>query len=284
MDSDRKPDRDDVQVEMMMMPPRRLMCCCLLAMSLYAVFARGAAPDTVQDAVRDSESAAAALGPHAPGPRPAHEPGTAGGQAPRCLAQGDGYLQARISGSIQAELDWGNEGMQCTGAVRPAGKGIRIRFSRPGTAVGDAALDAHGAAEDATRKHDRERKAEAGSPAGVDAARGLVLVFGVTGLREGQSARALPVNLTVIREGRGQFYSTQGDDKCLLDDVTQTPIIGLPRRSRSYRIVARGFCTEPARAVRGPGAILLSRFDFAGQVDFETEDTDDELRVAMPDG
>lgn len=261
------------------------MFCCLLAMSLYAVCARGAVPDTAQNAVRDSEGAGPALGTHAPGLPPAHEPGTSGGQAPRCLAQGDGYLRARISGSIQAELEWGNEGTHCTGAIRPAGKGIRIRFSRPGTAAGDAAREAHVAAEDALRdEHDRERKTGAGGPADVDAAHGLVLVFGITGLREGQSARAMPVNLTVIREGHGQFYSTQGDDKCLLDDVTQTPIIGLPRRSRSYRIVARGFCTEPARAVRGRGAILLSRFDFAGRVDFETEDSDDELHAAMPDG
>ena len=84
--------------------------------------------------------------------------------------------------------------------------------------------------------------------------------------------------MTVIREGRGEFYSTQGDDKCTLDEVTQTPIVGIPHRSRSYRIVARGFCTEPARAVRGKGAVLLSRFDYAGRVDFETEDTSDGRR------
>jgi len=114
-------------------------------------------------------------------------------------------------------------------------------------------------------------------PAGAAAAQPgrLVLVFGIAGLREGQSARALPVNLTVIREGHGQFFSTQGDDKCTLDEVTQQPIVGIPHRSRSYKVVARGFCTEPARAVRGNGAVLLSRFDFAGRIDFDSEDTQD---------
>jgi len=268
------------------------MCCGLLAMSLSTICAGATAADTAQDiaqhAVQDAaQNAADAAGPATQRPaaaQEAHEPGTTAVQTPRCLPQGNGYLRARISGSIQAELEWDNEGMLCTGAARPAGKGIRIRFSRPGIAAGDAALEAQRGAEDAPRdKHDRDGKVEAGALAGADAAHELVLVFGITGLREGQSARAVPVNLTVIREGRGQFYSTQGDDKCLLDDVTQTPIIGLPRRSRSYRIVARGFCTEPARAVRGPGAILLSRFDFAGQVDFETEDAEDELYAAMPD-
>ena len=100
----------------------------------------------------------------------------------------------------------------------------------------------------------------------------LVLVFGIAGLREGQPARALPVNVTIFREGSGDFFGTQGDNKCMLDQVTQTPLAGSPQRTRSYRVVARGFCTEPARAVRGPGVVLISRFDYAGRVDYENED------------
>ena len=158
-----------------------------------------------------------------------------------CLPDGQGYLTARLSGAVKAELVWGNEHTECTGAVRPDG-GIRVRFSR----------------NDAT-----------------DGSR-LVLLFGVAGLREGQSAKALPVNVTVIREGKGEFYSTQGDNKCTLDEVKQEPLVGIPHRSRSYRITARGFCTHPARAVRGEGVILLSRFDYAGRVDFDSEDRDTE--------
>lgn len=163
---------------------------------------------------------------------------------PRCLPDGSGYLRARLKGSIDAELDWGNEATECTGAVRPTDGGIRMRFTH-------------------------EMKA---GPANARGER-LVLVFGIAGLHEGEPARALPVNVTVIREGSGEFYGTQGDDKCTLDAVTQTPLVGIPHRSRSYRIVARGFCTEPARAVRGKGAVLISRFDYSGRVDFETADT-----------
>lgn len=100
-----------------------------------------------------------------------------------------------------------------------------------------------------------------------------MLVFGISGLREGATATLLPVNVTVIREGSGEFYSTQGDDKCTLDRVTQKPLIGIPDRSRVYRIEARGFCTEPARALNGKGSILISRFDFAGRVDFDDTDS-----------
>lgn len=160
--------------------------------------------------------------------------------APACLPDGRGYLKARLSGAVQAELVWGNDGTECTGAVRPDG-GIRIRFSHKD---------------------------------GVDGGR-LVLLFGIAGLREGQTAKALPVNLTVIREGLGEFYSTQGDNKCTLDEVRQEPLVGIPHRTRSYRVIARGFCTHPARAVRGDGVILLSRFDYVGRIDFDSEDKDE---------
>ena len=110
----------------------------------------------------------------------------------------------------------------------------------------------------------------------VDGGR-LVLLFGIAALREGQSAKTLPVNLTVIREGLGEFYSTQGDNKCTLDEVRQEPLVGIPHRSRSYRVIARGFCTHPARAVRGNGVILLSRFDYVGRIDFDAEDNDETL-------
>ena len=127
--------------------------------------------------------------------------------------------------------------------MRPTDGGIRMRFT-------------HASTDDAGDKPGR-----------------LVLVFGIAKLLEGKSARNVPVNVTLIREGTGEFYGTQGDDKCMLDEVRQTPLVGIPNRERSYRVVVRGFCTEPARSVRGDGAVFISRFDYAGRVDFETADT-----------
>jgi hypothetical protein len=180
--------------------------------------------------------------------RPAPASATPAAVTAQCLATGNGYLRARLSGALRTELNWGNEGTECTGAVRPTDGGIRMRFSR------------------------------------TDGKGRLVLVFGIAGLQEGRPARNLPVNVTLIREGAGEFFSTQGDDKCTLDEVSQEVIVGVPHRSRSYRVVARGFCTEPARAVRGKGAVLLSRFDYSGRVDFESQDTqtDDILTVGKP--
>jgi len=154
----------------------------------------------------------------------AQQPAAQAAGLAQCLPAGNGYLRARLSGAVSTELNWGNDGTECTGAVRPTDGGIRMRFSR---------LDGPGK---------------------------LVLVFGIAQLAEGKSARNVPVNVTLIREGAGQFFSTQGDDKCTLDLVTQDAIVGIPHRARSYRVTARGFCTEPARAVRGKGSVLLSRF------------------------
>jgi hypothetical protein len=156
---------------------------------------------------------------------------------PRCLEDGQGYFRARISGSIESEINWLNTGTGCTGATRPDG-GVRMRFSH---AFGE-----------------KQQK--------------LVFLFGIPTLKEGQSARNLPVNLTVIREGAGEFFGTAGEDKCTIDDLRQEAIVGIPRRNRSYKVVARGFCMQPAPSLRGKGSVLVTRFDFSGRIDFNEED------------
>lgn len=164
-----------------------------------------------------------------------------------CLPDGQGFFRARLQGSIDAELEWVNDGTECTGAMRPDG-GVRLAFSR-------------------TIAPDGER---------------LVLLFGIAGLKEGVAARTLPVNVTVIRQGTGQFFGTQGDDKCTIDEIRQQPLTGIPHRNRSYRVFVRGFCTEPARSLGGNGSILIPRFDFMGRVDFSTEDATEPAAPVPP--
>lgn len=171
----------------------------------------------------------------------AAEPAAKAPAAAACRADGKGFFRARLQGSLKADLDWGNEGTECTGALRPDG-GIRLGFSRAIYADGQR----------------------------------LVVLFGIAGLKEGASGRALPVNVTVIRQGTGEFFGTQGDDKCTLDEVRQDPIAGIPLRNRRYYVTARGFCIQPARALRGDGAVLITRFDFSGRIDFAEADTADD--------
>jgi hypothetical protein len=154
-----------------------------------------------------------------------------------CDGLPDAYVEARLAGAIDADLHWQAADMQCDGMRRPDGRGLRVTFTG---AVGT------------------ER---------------LTLVFGAPELAEGASARAVPVNLTVIREG-GPLYGTRGEDKCLLDEVRQValPAAAGKENVRRWQIEARGFCLEPARAVAGGrDAILVSRFDFRGQLAWEPD-------------
>lgn len=187
-------------------------------------------------------------------------PGLAARARNDCPLPSDAFLRAKLAGSVNRTIDWRAGQMECEGMRRPDGRGIRITF--------------------------RGRIGE----------QPVTFVFGIPRLDEGAAASAVPVNLTIIREGHG-FYGTRGDDKCTLDDVKQTALapvaapaqrvdlgpntggdataaaVGAPAAAgaRRWRIEARGFCLEPARAVGGRAndAILASTFDFAGYLTWD---------------
>jgi hypothetical protein len=138
-------------------------------------------------------------------------------------------LEARLQGAIDAEIHWGPEVAQCRGGVRPQGDGVRLLYK--------------GTTEDT-------------GP--------LLIIFGLAPLRAGESARNVPANVTLVREGTGQFYATQGQDKCAFDEVRQTAV---PGSEHLYRLEGRGYCTQPMRALAGDGAVLVSRFDVLAIVD-----------------
>lgn len=171
-------------------------------------------------------------------PATANAPGpTAATPAPHCdLATA--YFTARLRGAIEREVRWRAADMTCEGMNRPDGKGLRVAFA--------------GRAGD-------ER---------------LTFVLGMPRLAEGVTGDDVPVNLTVIREGGG-VYGTRGEDRCMLDHVKQEALDVPPTTSkpRRWRIEARGFCLEPARAVPDGGrdAILVATFDFAGHVTWEPD-------------
>lgn len=152
-----------------------------------------------------------------------------------CLPSGDGFLRARLDGALQLRLDWKNEGTRCQGMPRPEGDGLRVSFSR--------ALEGDG--------------------------QRLLIVFGIAGLSEGSSGRALPANLTIIEEGGKRVFGTLGDGKCIVDELSQQLITPWRHESRTYRVSGRGFCIQPARAVGGDAGVLMSSFDFAGQASYE---------------
>lgn len=154
-----------------------------------------------------------------------------------CLPSGNGYLRARIRGALNLDIDWHNAEIECDGGSRPNGRGIRVSFAGP-------------------LKSDGRR---------------VRMVFGVGDAKEGVAGKELPTNLTVIFEGENRLFTTEGQDRCTVDQLEQQRVGALGGSRRTYRIVARGFCIAPASALGGDGQILVSRFDFAGDATFEDE-------------
>jgi hypothetical protein len=167
----------------------------------------------------------------------------------RCLPSGDGFFKARLAGALEMQLDWSNAGTHCEGMPRPNGDGIRMSFSR--------ALDLH--------------SQDSGD-------RRLLILLGIGAVSESRSGHALPANLTIIEEGSGRIFGTRGDDKCTVDEINQQLLKPWQPKARVYRVTGRGFCLQPARAIGSDASVLVSIFDFAGQVVYE------ESTVGKPQG
>jgi hypothetical protein len=176
-------------------------------------------------------SVAVAAGVGATAAAPAAAAAAAAAATPiHCLPSGDGYFRAHLAGAVEARIDWRDKGTRCEGESRESPPGVRLSFQR--SAEGDS---------------------------------NLLFVFGLTGVREGRSAREVGANLTVILQGTDRIYGTLGDSRCTVDSLNQKPLSS----SKAYRVEARGFCTQPAHAVRGDGAVLVSTFEFAGLVNYD---------------
>jgi hypothetical protein len=152
-----------------------------------------------------------------------------------CLPSHDGYLRVRLRGARDLDIDWHDADLECEGGERPGQGGLRLAFAGPVMSTGHR----------------------------------LRFVFGVATAAGIASNREVPVNVTVIFEGEHGLYSTRGDDKCTIDELTQAPMLARDA-SRStagmLRVSGRGFCASPVAAVDGRDTLLLSRFDFAGLV------------------
>lgn len=159
-------------------------------------------------------------------------------QTAGCLAAGDGYLRARVRGALELDLDWKDAQMQCEGAPRPSGNGVRVVIGGPLRGEG----------------------------------RRIRLVFGIAGVGEAQAGATLRTNVTLLFEGEKRIYATLGDDKCTVDTLTQQRVETLGQGRAIYRVVARGFCLGPASNPARTERVVITSFDFAGRVEFGDDD------------
>ena len=179
---------------------------------------------------------------------PAAAAAPAANAAAGCLPAGDGFLRARIRGSLSLDVNWHNAELECDGGARPNGSGIRLSFAGPQQSDG----------------------------------RRLRLVFGIGATGEGKTGKALPTNLTVIFEGEQRLFSTRGADRCTVDSLKQERIGALGGATRTYRVLARGFCIDPVGALSSNETIVINSFDFAGRIVFTQPDPVTTVQKAKP--
>lgn len=172
----------------------------------------------------------------APAPAPALSPSSPPDPRTGCLPSGDGFFRARLDGELQMRIDWADEQIDCEGMARPGGDGIRLSFRGV---------------------HGKDKP--------------LLIVLGIAGLSESTTGNALPANVTIIEEAASRVFGTLGDDKCTVDELRQELVAPWRADARRYRVTGRGFCTAPALAVGGERSVLMSTFDFAGQVVYDSD-------------
>jgi hypothetical protein len=181
--------------------------------------------------------ALAACGATAP---PAPRAGTPAAASVACLPGERGFLEARLKGEIDAVLQWRGAALQCEGGARPEGKGLRVSFLGRDAATGQA----------------------------------LRFVFGMAAMPGLASSRNVPAHLTVLIEGTGRAWATQGDGQCMVEMLVQerlptTAAAATTPAASDWRVAARGYCIDPAVTLDGAGRLWAERFDFAGLARFE---------------
>jgi hypothetical protein len=140
-----------------------------------------------------------------------------------CVPGGGGALRMEISGYFDATVDWADKGTRCAGGPRPGGDALRLMFSRADEA--------------------------------------LLVVIGITGLERGAVGTGLPANLTIVREGRGEFFGSLGAAACLVDVTENAP---LADAADGFRVSGLGRCLAPIDAVARDGEIRVAPFEFTG--------------------
>ncbi len=104
----------------------------------------------------------------------------------------------------------------------------------------------------------------------------LRLVFGIDGITEGATGKAMPVNVTIIREERGEFYGTMGGQVCEVDVTEHLALSNNDKALRPYRLEARGRCKGPVPAVAGDGEVRIAEFSYTGIVVWQDTPAEDE--------
>jgi hypothetical protein len=154
-------------------------------------------------------------------------------QTPGCGS--DGALVVEIYGGVRASIDWDAGVLECQGMPRPDGEGARLRFAGPADTA--------------------------------DGERQLAFILGLPDLVEGQTARELPTNVTLMEEGTGRFFGTRDTANCWTDIETHERIQSA--KSSDYRISGILYCVAPIVGLDGNSSVSFADLTFTGRVAWE---------------
>jgi hypothetical protein len=168
--------------------------------------------------------------------RPGSSPATSDSELPDpaaivpCVMNTAGYLNGRLYGELAKTIDWRGPEMDCDGMTRPNNNGIRLIFASPDS-------------EDAPR---------------------LIFVIGIDGELENLQGQEEKVNITIIDQASGRFYSTVGRDRCW---TTVESVAAIPEQaSPVYRVDGELYCAGALPSLSGKGSVTLGDFRYSGRV------------------
>lgn len=138
---------------------------------------------------------------------------------------GDGYLQAKLSGALTADLDWTDATLRCESMLRPDDRGVRLRFS------GEVA---------------RER---------------LAIIVAIPDLEAGMTGTDIDAVVTVTVDGSGRFFSTPNLGACWTDITSNEPLPGEPG---AYVIAGELACVGPLGEFNGDAFVEIRDLRFSG--------------------
>ncbi len=146
----------------------------------------------------------------------------------------EGRLTVDLYGGLQTRLDWAGSDLECQGMPRPNNKGARLRFAGTSTVAGEA--------------------------------RRIAIIISLPELKRGQTVQETPVNITIMEENSGRFFSSSEASFCLSDIDEQVRDVEGERGE--YRISGVLYCVAALIELNGSGGVSLGDLRFSGRVDW----------------
>jgi hypothetical protein len=143
-----------------------------------------------------------------------------------------GALETALFGSIETDIRWAADEMECDSMQRPNGEGLRVRF------------------------------------AGKVSDEILAIIIAMPALKPDEVGLEVPSNVTATVEGSGRFFSTPNLDSCWTEVSTQNRVAG---QEGARTIAGTLFCIAPLGEVNGDASVSIPKLTFSTIVNWSAK-------------